>query len=130
MMASCFTNISLPPVVEGNIASKKECLIPLTCVHRKYTHFPLLGSKKVFCCLQNLLRSSRFWYRCSLFLSLVAMLFAAKHPSSSGSFIIRNIGYFNTYAMFSPLQLFVYFHSRSLFLSPHLPGWKRDALQC
>lgn len=50
------------------------------------------------------------------------MCLAVKHLSSSRSFIVSSQFRFNTYAVFSHLQLFVYFHSPSLFLSPHLPG--------
>lgn len=118
------------PVVEGNIASEKEYLIPLTS-HRVYTHFLILGSKKVFCCLQNHLSSSVLsGIDVSFFLSLVAMFFAAKLLSSRCSFIMRSAVHFNTYAMLSLLRVFVYFYSRSLFLSPYLPGRKFEALQC
>lgn len=102
-----------PPFVEESIASEHERLNPLTSIY--------FG--RVFSCLQRLLRCFIFSATdVSLFRSLVSMCLAGKHLSSSRSFIVSSQFRFNTYAVFSHLQLSVYFHSPSLFLSPHLPG--------
>lgn len=100
-------------------------------VPRDYAHLFILGSGGVFLCLQRLLRCFVFSSTdVSLFLSLVSMCLAVKHLSSSRSFIVSSQFLLNTYAVFSHLRLFVYFHSASLFLSPHLPGRIFHTLLC
>lgn len=98
-------------------------------MYTKYTHFLILDSEKVFCCLQNLLGSSilsgidvSFFFFCHL-----SPCFLLQNRCS---FIIGSEVHFNTYAMFSLLRVFVYFYFQSLFLSPHLPGRNFYALQC
>lgn len=120
VVALCIKHIFLLLSWRRVLPVNTSAWLPCTQRLRTSIYFRLWKS---FFCLLRLLRCFIFSSTgVSLFRSLVSMCLAVKHLSSSRSFIVSSQFRFNTYAVFSHLWLFVYFHSPSLFLPPRLPG--------